>query len=190
MNHPTPTAGPAVIHHCGKHITCDPSTCPHCESEQLFTKFRDVLVACGMDTKAAHAVVSEMFSDTSTELKCSHCGGDGAGEETIGCEWCGGTGIECDPEVLDRIDSRREHRIRFKFDATTLKPITDIATDRIEHPIEGWDDSEQAVNRAMKRFHAAMEIGKLKERVKRLEYENGRLERRAKKYAAQLDAKG
>ena len=31
---------------------------------------------------------------------CSHCKGTGLGKETIGCEWCGGSLVECDPDVL------------------------------------------------------------------------------------------
>ena len=41
--------------------------------------------------------VTASGSQTAKDV-CKHCKGTGLGKETIGCEWCGGTGQNCDPD--------------------------------------------------------------------------------------------
>jgi len=63
-------------------------------------------------------------------------------------------------------------------------------TDHAENSEKNTDFREYSseVRVAMKRFQMRLQIEKLKKRVADLEYENARLERRAKRYAEQLDA--
>lgn len=50
---------------------------------------RTIKCTCGYDAVSG--------SQTAKDV-CKHCKGTGLGKETIGCEWCGGTGQNCDPD--------------------------------------------------------------------------------------------